>query len=73
MFLGLQIESYEHSLFIGEVSHDAPGRRRKFLDQGGYSDDLLVSRQERLLKDVDHQQLVAVFQMRFANAAQIFH
>src|SRR5437868_6289798 len=73
IFLWFQIETHEHAMFVGEVSNDASQRCGKLLDQGRNSDNLLVLGEHWLLKNVNHRQLVATFEVLLADRAQILH
>ena len=69
--VGEQLKSHEQISGIGHVANEPSQRQREFLNECGRGDDLTISRQARLLVNVNHFKLVSTLQMLLTQAPEI--
>ncbi len=68
---GDEVEADEHPLCVGQIADQAAEGQGQFLDQGWRGNDLLPPRQSRLLVEVDHLQVIAPFEVLFADLGNV--
>src|SRR5262245_16134461 len=66
-----QVQPDEYPVGIRHVANELPQRRRKLFDQSRRGDDLFTFDQYGLLVNVDHFEVVAVFQTVLTNLLDI--
>src|SRR5678815_390713 len=63
----VQAEPVKHSVFLRQVTHEAPKRRRQLFDERGRGDDLLLSRDTRMLINIDHLEVITSLKVLLAD------
>lgn len=71
LFRALDIEADDHPFGIRQVSYDLPNGDWQTTNKSGDSENLVVSRQGRILDQINHFDVVAVLQVFVANLFEV--